>query len=244
MQPAEFAEYLAHLRGRELAPAILAEQIASHVPAQPFGIRTAMFELARPAPETAAADLERRARVAAAILGIDRYRAAQRIESEQGIRPRHQRDLRNRDLGNQIPGNDIAEGLVLPDPVHINRNALRRAQQRRSGVAAVVHIGLVWILLVLIDVDAAQPLIQQIGEIQRAGLLQVARARGLHRRRDLIDRQIGSGKRSSRHHVDPRRLGSQLQRYRARDWCPGLHIDQHGLRCEAVLGNFQAIAAV
>ena len=198
-----------------MAPAVLAEQIAGDVPAQSFGIRSAMLEFPCPAPEAATVELNRCAGLAVAALGVDRDRAAQRVEPEQRIRSRHQRELRNRDLGDEVPGNDIAEGLVLPDAVHIDRDPFRRSQQRRSRVAPIAHVGLVWILLILIDVDRTEALIQQIGKIERAAPLQIERAGGLDRRRNLVYRQVSSGERSRRDDIDSGSLRREHHRHRA-----------------------------
>ena len=51
-------------------------------------------------------------------------------------------DLGDRILGDQIPAHHVAERLILPHAVHIDRDALGRSEQRRSGVAAEIHVGL------------------------------------------------------------------------------------------------------
>ena len=87
-------------------------------------------------------------------------------------------------------------------------------------------------------------LFSKIGEVQRAALLQIARAGRLDRSGDLVERQIGSGERRGRHHVDPGSLRGQRQRNRARDGRLGLHVDHDGLSSESVSGDLQTVAAV
>ena len=61
---------------------------------------------------------------------------------------------RDGDARDQIPADHLAERLVQPHAVHVDRQALRRAEQRRRGVAAIVHVGLERVVLHLVDVDA------------------------------------------------------------------------------------------
>ena len=103
----------------------------------------------------AAADPYGGAGLAAAILGLHGDGSAQGVQAVQRVGSGHQRHLCDGDAGNQVPAHHIAEGLVLSHPIHIHGDALRRAQQRRRRVAAVVHVRLEWVFLVLVDVYAA-----------------------------------------------------------------------------------------
>src|ERR1700742_2838124 len=69
--PSQLSEGLANFRRRELPPAVLAEQIARHVPVQPFRVRAAVLELAVSASEAAPVDFEPRMRRAVAVFGGD-----------------------------------------------------------------------------------------------------------------------------------------------------------------------------
>ena len=87
--------------------------------------------------------------------GVNRERAAQGIQAEQRIGAGHQRHRLDRNFRNQVPADDIAERLVHAHPIHKDRQALRRSEQRRGGIAAVVDVRLKWIALHFVDVHAA-----------------------------------------------------------------------------------------
>ena len=92
----------------------------------------------------------------------------------------------------------------------------RRAEQRRSGVAAKVHIGLKRVPLHFVDVHAVQRAVHEIGQIERAAVFDVGRCGGLNGRRDLVDLEIRSGE---------RRLGDHIH-------FGGLSANFHGNSCE------------
>ncbi len=57
--------------------------------------------------------------------------------------------------------------------------------------------------------DAAEALVQEIGQVQSAAVRDVALIGGLDRQGNLLGRQIGSGERSGSDDVHPERLGAQ-----------------------------------
>src|SRR5262249_7609128 len=124
--PAEFAEELAHVRGRVLALPVLEKKAAAKIPIQSLRVIAAVLEIGGPPPEAAAAELQRGSMPGASVLRLDRERAAQRVQAEQRIRSRHQSHLRDGDARNQFPAYDVTEGLVEPHAVHVYRQALRR----------------------------------------------------------------------------------------------------------------------
>ena len=87
-------------------------------------------------------------------------------------------------------------------------------------------------------------LIQQIGKVERAALFQIARAGGLDRRRDLVNRQVCAGQRRGRDHLHTGRLCGQLQRYGAQERRRGAHFDGQRLCRKPVLRNLQPVASV
>ena len=91
---------------------------------------------------------------------------------------------------NEIPAHDVAKRLIEADAVHVDGQALRRAEQRRRGVAAIVDVRLKRIALNLVDVHAVEAAVQEVGEVEGAAALDRFTGRDLHRRRDLFDRQI------------------------------------------------------
>ncbi len=211
---------------------------------QAFGIGAAILEFTSAPPEAAATRLQRHPRLAAAVFGLDRDRASQRVEPEQRIRSRHERDFGNRYLRYQVPGHDIAKRLVLAHAVHVHGNSLRRAKQRRGSVAAIVDVWLERVLLVLIDMDAIEAPVEEISEIERSALLDIVGGGGLHRRGYLVEHEIGSSQRCSGDDIDSRRLRGERQDDDTRNRRAGLHFDQNRLGGETAAGNFQPVAAV
>ena len=82
------------------------------------------------------------------------------------------------------------------------RKSLGRAQQRGRGIAAIIHVGLKRVRLHLIDLDAVEAPIHEIGDIERTALGDIGLRRDLDGRGDLIERQIAAGQRRGRDHVD------------------------------------------
>ena len=222
--PADVAEQLADGGRRVDAPAVLGEQVAREVPVQAAGVRAAVRELDR-APRVAAVDrLDAGAGIAASVLRADRERAAQRVEPEERIRSRHQRDLRDRHSRNQIPAHDVAERLVQPHAVHIDREPLLRAEQRRRGVAAVVDVGLKRVALHFVHVHAGEAPVQEVGEVERAAGLDVAPDRRLNRRGNVGEEKVYSRQRRRADHLDlerqrflRRRRGRRLRKGGSQD---------------------------
>ena len=123
-------------------------------------------------------------------------RSAQRVQPEQRIRSRDQRHLGDGVLGNQIPAHHVAERLILPHAVNIDRNPFRRAEQRRRRVAAEIHVGLKGIARHFVDVNAVQlARFMKIAQIERAAVFDIGRRRGLNGRCDLVNLEIRSGQR-------------------------------------------------
>ena len=141
-----------------------------------------------------------------AALGAHRERASQRIETEHRIRARHEGDRGDRVLRNQIPVHGVAERLIHPDAVHVDRQALRRAEERRCREAVIVDIELERIVRTLAHVDAAEVVVEIVGYPERLLTLHVFAVGGLHVCRDLIERQSQPFERRVRNDSDLRKL--------------------------------------
>ena len=92
------------------------------------------------------------ARILRAALGVDRQRAAQRVESEHRVRAGNQLDAGDRRLRQQVPVDDVAERLVDAHAVLEHRQALGHAEQRRGREPAKVDVrleGFPWAALTL-----------------------------------------------------------------------------------------------
>ena len=230
--PAGVAQQLAHGGGRVTAPAVLAEQVARDVPVQPRGLRPAMLELERAPRGAAQHGLDAGTGIAAPVLGVDRERAAERVQPEQRVRAGHQRDRRHGDARDQIPAHHVPERLVQPDAVHVDRQPLRRAEQRRRGVAAVVDVGLERVALHLVDVHTGEASVQEVGEVERAARRDVAPDRGLNRRRNVGEPQIDARQRRRPDHLD-----LEHQRFRRRRMLGRLRGGDDCLRRDARRGD-------
>jgi hypothetical protein len=135
-----------------------------------------------------------------AVLGLHRESAAERVQAEQGIGSRHQRDRGDRGGRQQVPADDVAERLVEADAVDVERQSLRRAEQRRRRVAAKAHVGLPRVALDLVDVDAAETAVHEFAEGERAASRDVGAGGRLNRCRDAIARHVDA--RQGRHADD------------------------------------------
>ena len=97
---------------------------------------------------------------ARAALRVDRDRAAQRVQPERRVRAGNQLDAGDRRLRDQVPVDAVAERLVDAHAVEEDRDALRRAEQRRGAEAAHVDVRLVRVALRRIEADATGVLIE------------------------------------------------------------------------------------
>ena len=189
--PSQLAEQLPHGRRRIVPPPVFAEKIARAIPEQSvLVVASAVFGFDRSAKAAAEEPLDRRAGRAAPILRLDRQRAAERVEAEEGVRSGHQDRRRDGRLRDEVPADHFAKRLVETHAVHVDRQPLRRAEERRRGVAAVVDVGLIRVALILVDVDARHAAIEVVGQIEGAAALDVVSGGCLHERRDLLDRQL------------------------------------------------------
>ena len=179
-----------------------------------------------------------------AVLGLDRQRAAERVEPEQRIRPRHQRNLRDGDARDQVPTHHVAERLVQPDAVHVDRKALRRAEQRRGGVAAVIHVRLERVALDFVDVDAVEARFRK-SDRSSAPLSSMSRWFAA-----WTGRGISTGDRSvpasgvAPDDVNPERLGAQRQRDGSGNRLGGSNIDGHRLGGESTRRHLETVASI
>src|SRR5215813_15361343 len=121
--PAEIAVEAGDPRWRLVAPAIVFEPLGGEVEA-PFPIPDAVLQGAADAAVGAARGVEFRAAIGEAVLHLEAYRAAERVETEGGIIGPHigATDCDGRD---QVPVDGVAEGFVDADALHVDRKPLR-----------------------------------------------------------------------------------------------------------------------
>ena len=196
---------LLHFAGVVVGPAGIAIEVRGDEVVDGLTVPAGLeFEL--PAARRAAVHRKLGARELEAALGHHRQRAAQRVQTELRIGARHQRDVGNRVLWNQIPVDHIAEGLVDAYTIDEHRQSLRRAQIRRSLEAAHIDVDLVGIALGVVDVDAAQRAAQRLAQIVVAAPRQVTAVERLHIGGHLLERDAGAGQRGGADHLDGRQL--------------------------------------
>ena len=230
--PPELPEELVDLRRRVLAPAVLGEEISGEIPVQPGGAPSAVLELEGPAHVAAVDRLDASCRASSGRLLVWIDSAPPSVFSpnngfDPGISVVDAMAMRWK----KIPAHDFAERLVQPHAVHVDRQALRRAEQWGGRVAAIVDVRLKRVALDLVDVHAVQTPVEEVGEIQRAALRDVALGGRLDRRGNLLEWQLDAGQRrgfDDGHRVDRWRhglgrrgiLGCRLRRGAGRGLCP------------------------
>ena len=144
----------------------------------------------------------RRAGMAQAVLGGQRQRAAQGVQAKQRIGAGHQRQRGQRRARQRIPADHVAKRLVHTHAVQVHRQALRRAQQRRGGVAAVIDIGLQGVALHVVDMHAAQLALEKLAQGGALAVLQRGGVAADHRSRHLRTAQPQAWQRRGAHHGD------------------------------------------
>src|SRR5262249_39074159 len=94
-----------------------------------------------------------------AVFHLDHESAAEGIEPIDRVRRNNARAI-NGEVGDEIPIDVVAERFVEPDTVLIDCNPYGGAEDGRALEAAVEHVRLKRIALVLFDIDAADPLVE------------------------------------------------------------------------------------
>src|SRR6266581_2690578 len=136
--PAEITVEAGDPRRRLVAPAIVFEPLGGEVEG-PFPIPDAVLQGAADAAIGAAGGVEFHAAIGEAVLHLEAYCAAERVETEGRIVGPHigAADGNGRD---EVPVDGIAEGFVDADTLHIDREPLWGALQRRGAKAAIAQI--------------------------------------------------------------------------------------------------------
>ena len=182
-------------------------QVAGDEPV-PVAGHAALLDLQAAPPERAARQLHRAARVLAAALGVDRQRATQGVQAEQGVRARDELDARDGRLRQQVPVHHVAERLVDAHAVLEHRQALRHPHQRRGGEAAKGDVQLVRVALCRVHGDAARVALQELRQVALALFAHLLAGVDLHVGRHVAQRRAQARQGCGTDHID---LG-QLQR--------------------------------
>ena len=197
----QLAEQLLHVRRRVVAPAVLAEPVTGDVGAQ-GAVVAAVFDFRVAAPEAAPRHLQLAARVREAALGAQGQRAAQGVEAEGRVGAGDQVDAGDRRVGDQVPVHRVAEGLVDAHPVHVDRQPLGGAEQRRGGEAAVVEVHLEGVALGLVHRHRGHLAQQLLAHVQALGFLHALGAQRLHVGGQMLARHADASQRRGADHLD------------------------------------------
>ena len=136
--PAEVAVEAAQPRRRLVAPAIVLQALARQIE-RPFALPDAVLQRPADAAIGTARCVGLGALIGEAVLHLEAHRAAERIEAEgRVVGP--DVGAADRDGRDHVPVDGVAEGLVDADAVHVDREPLRRALQRRRHEAAIAKV--------------------------------------------------------------------------------------------------------
>ena len=207
--PAEFAEELADLRRRVVAPAVFVHPLGGEEPRQRRRA-AAVVEAQAGAPEAAGGGFGGGAGVAAAVLGGEAHRAAEGVEPEQRVGAGRDGEVGDGGLGDQVPVDDVAEAFVHAHAIDKHRQPLRRAEQRRDGEAAVVDVGLVGVVLQVVDVQAGQRALHGVDRVERAVAGQRVALELLDVGGDAVALDAEAGQRRGVYHFNGRQRGAGL----------------------------------
>ncbi len=148
-------------------------------------------------------------------LHLDHQRAAERVQAIDRV-GRDDAHLGDGDVGHQVPVEVVAEGLVQAHAVLVDGDARRRAEHRRGREAAVLHIRLKRVVLVGVEVDAAEALVEHRAEPGRALARGVGGGKAARVRRQLVAVDAAAGKRAGADHLDLGQGHRRLRRCRVR----------------------------
>ena len=153
-------------------------------------------------------------RIGRTVARFHQHRAAQGVEAinRAGIQ---YAQLADRRFGQQVEGDDIAERLIEPRPVQIDRDSLRLPLQGGRGKTAIDQIGLPGVALRILQRHASDCAGQGAQQIRRACPADVGGGQG--------QRIVGVDRPARRSHGD--RLALVVVHHRLRPCLPG---PQHG----------------
>ena len=90
------------------------------------------------------------------VLHLHDHRAAKGIQPIQGVRTAEKAEARDRIHRHEVPVHRIAQGLVEPHAVLVDRQAHGQTEQRRRSIASIVQIALQRIALGRVGVNSAE----------------------------------------------------------------------------------------
>ena len=182
--PAEIAIEASDPRRRLVAPAIVFEALRREVEG-PFPIPDAVLQGAADSAVGTTRGVELRAAIGEAVLHLEAYRAAERVEAEGRIVGPHV-GAADGDGRDEVPIDSVAESFVDAHPLHVDRQPLRGSLQRRCGEAAIAQIRGELVALGVAREYAGNALIQRLSYVWRIDAREVLGGDGLHHGRHLV----------------------------------------------------------
>src|SRR6516165_750740 len=179
----------AQLRRRVVAPAVVVDGICGEIGGEVPSLTTGLHGNAAP-PEGAAAQLRIGAAVGESVLHVDGERTAECIEPVDRIARHHRHAIDGR-LRDEVPVDDIAEYLVHPHAVLIDRQSLRGAYDRRGDETPVVEVALEFVAGLVTERDAGKAARYGIEQVGGLLMLEIGGSKCLHVCRNLIDLNQG-----------------------------------------------------
>ena len=187
-------------RRRQVPPPALLESLRVEVVGPRAVVAAALDVGDRPAVG-AAFDFDSVLRMAEPVLHLHDHRAAQGIQSIQGVRAAEQAEACDRIHGHEVPVHGVAQGFVEPHTVLVDRQTHGQAQQRRGGIAPIVEVRLQRIALGGVDMHTAEAPAEVTGNVGAAAGRKLICRGGLDNAGKLArTRTLGAHGRSAEHH--------------------------------------------
>jgi len=212
--PAEIAIEAGDPRRRLVTPAVILDTLRGKIEA-PFSIPDAVLQPTANATVGAARGVEFRAAIGEAVLHLEANRAAECVETEgRVIGP----DVGAADgnVRDEVPVDCVAEGFVDAHTLHVDREPLRSALQRRGGEAAIAQSRGELVALGVAYEHPRNTLIQRLGHVWRIDPREVLGGERLHHGRHLVAVEAEPGYRRGGDNLERRNLGRWCGRGRGR----------------------------
>ena len=184
-----------------IAPAVFTKPVACAVPTKGTVV-AAVLQLGVGAIETAAGKLDLATGMRETALGPHGQRTAQRVQTESRVGTGDQVNAGNRRIGDQIPVDRVTEGLVDANTIDEDRQPLRRAEQRRSGEATVIDVGLIGVARHFIHGHGRHLAHQLFGDVLAFDFVEPAVVERLDVGRKVQARHADAGKRRGADNFD------------------------------------------
>ena len=191
--PTDIAIEVLQVRRLQIAPAVLVQHRAGNIGRCIIDL-LAVLEFGQDLPEGAAGEIGLEALPCETVLELNVHRAAKCVQAEYGIGT-FDIDPVDCDVRDEIPIHGIAEGLVEPQAVYVDRQTLGSSLQARSGEPVIEKCRLERIARRGVQTDSADLLIERLDQVGRPLATEVAAVQhmGFRRNRVAVDPEPMSG---------------------------------------------------